>query len=160
MMINDLDYLPDWNTLKNTFENRSITQVQDLLIKLGKSIEAINEVIPNHEIAITSTSFNVRHPIFEYMSIRECDSLFDGALHCSFFRRDQSKVGINKVDNYPFQSCTSLTTIEIPESHQNILEIDSENGIKETPKKPDNFIMSRPLSESTFGTLGPTRKHT
>ena len=145
---------------KNTFENRSIIQVRDLLIKLGKSIEAINEVIPNLEMAINGNSCSILPPIFEYMSINECDSLFDGAHRCSFFRRDQSKVGINKVDNYPFQSCTSLTTIEIPESHENTLEVDSESGIMETPIKPNNFIMSRPLNESTCRTNGSFRKQT
>ena len=74
-------YLPDWAKLKNTFKSRSITQVHDLLLKLGKNIIAINATIPSREIAIASKSFNLRHPIFEYMSIKECDNLFEGTQH-------------------------------------------------------------------------------
>ena len=77
-MHNEPDYLPDWVKLKNTFKSRSITQVHDLLLQLGRNIVAINATIPNREIAFASQSFNLRHPIFEYMSIKECDNLFEG----------------------------------------------------------------------------------
>ena len=143
-MINDQDYLPTWDTIKDTFSNMSITQLHDLLMKLGKNIEAINDVIPSIEVSIKdianiyhsifiekinnvipsmkisiNETFNIYHSIFTYMSINDCESLFDGAQQVNCFLQ-------NKVKQHQDHSSKL-------ESAQSSIEPDNS-----TAKRPDN----------------------
>ena len=143
-MINDQGYLPTWDILKDTFPNRSITQLHDLLITLGKNIEAFNDVIPSIEVSIKDIS-NIYHSIFlekindifpiigiimhdmssiyhsilAYMSIKDCESLLDAAQHVNRFL--QNKIEQHQ-DNLPKM-----------ESEQNLIEPDNS-----TAKIPDS----------------------
>ena len=115
-MIHDQDYLPTWDTLQNIFSNRSITQLHDLLTKLGKNIVAMTDVIPSIKILVKSISniyhsifiekinnaipsigifindiFNIYQSIFTYMSIKDFENLFDSTQQVNCILQNQIK---------------------------------------------------------------------
>lgn len=116
-MIHNHGYLPTRDTLKDTFTNRSIVQIRDLLMGLSKNIKAINDVIPSVEITLNDTplheSFNA------YLSIRDCDNIFDANHQVNFIwqrRIKKHQDSLSKVVN-----------------EQNSIEFD-----KPTAERPDN----------------------
>ena len=88
-MLNDKDYLPTWDTLKDTFQNRSTTQLRSLLQKLGKDMRAVDDVIPS--IGITINNCPLHDSIFSYMSIKDCDAIFDGSKSLNFIWQTEIK---------------------------------------------------------------------
>ena len=126
-MMNDQAYPPTWATLKGIFSKKSITQLHDLFMRIGKNIEVINDDIPNVKISIKdiftiyfsifieeinkispiisnlfNRIFNIHQSIFRYMSIKDCENLFDTAqeVHCfmaNMMKKD--KDGVSKIDS-------------------------------------------------------------
>lgn len=88
-MINDQDYLPTWDTLKDTFQNKSTTQLRSLHRNLGKDIRAVDDVIPS--IGMTINNSPLHDSIFSYMSIKDCDEIFDGSKNLNFIWQTEIK---------------------------------------------------------------------
>ena len=88
-MLNDKDYLPTWDTLKDTFQNKSTTQLRSLLQKLGKDMKAVDDVIPS--IGITINNSPLHESIFTYMCIKDCDAIFDGSKNLNFIWQTEIK---------------------------------------------------------------------
>ena len=93
-MINDQKCLPTWDTLKYTFQNRSTIQVRVLLEMLGKNEEAIRNIIPSIEITINDTLLH--QSIFTYLSIKDCENIFDGTKNFNFIM--QTKINNTEDD--------------------------------------------------------------
>ena len=89
-MIHDQDYLPTWDTLQNIFSNRSITQLHDLLTKLGKNIVAMTDLTPSIGIFINDI-FNIYQLIITYMSIKDFENLFDSTQQVNCILQNQIK---------------------------------------------------------------------
>ena len=144
-MINYQNYAPTWDTLKKTFSGRPITQINDLVMKLGRNINAIDNVITNIGITIKDISniyhsifiekinditpiieisikgmFSIYQSIFRYMSIKDCENLFDAAQQFDFLLQNK----IEHLDN----SHTLESEQNLIESHHLTLKTPENSG--------------------------------
>ena len=142
-MIKDQGYLPTWDTLKDTFSNRSITQLHDLLTQLGKSIEAISGAIPSIEISMKDISniyhsifiekindiipiigiaindiSDIYHSIFRYMSINDCENLTDATKQINRFTQHEIELQDNsfKLESAQNSKEPNNLTVKTPDS--------------------------------------------
>ena len=74
-LISDQDYQANWDTLKNTFSNRSIFQIRSLLLYLDKN----TEVLPQNTVSFRGCLFEPNHTLYEYLTVQERVSLFNNS---------------------------------------------------------------------------------
>lgn len=74
-LITDQDYQPNWETLSNTFSNRSISQIRSLLEYLGKNTEVLHQ----NTVSFRGCLFEPNHTLIECLTVQERDSLFNNS---------------------------------------------------------------------------------